>query len=180
MSYPFILSEHYPFRPPQKTGGNDPEKRNWTHDSPSTHYNKKGTITTDQPLRFPCHGHEHFNNSSNTMKPRPRFFQYLNSLASYPTHSLATAVGPGHAEHWFALCLCGPTFHQRVLLGSKWFSSLSSLEVSFSPSVSRSWLYERLVYSVKFYCLLFSYFFKTFNQTLSRKDSSVAPLIRSL
>lgn len=70
--YPFILSEHYPFSSPQKTGGNDPEKPNWTNDSlvlatQGRHYHNTSASAFSLLWAWT------FNHSSNHNKPRPSF-----------------------------------------------------------------------------------------------------------
>lgn len=85
------------------------------------------------------------------------------------TPALATTGGSGNAKPWSSLLICFPNddFYQWFLLCTKWFSLLSSMEVFFSPSVSRSW------FSVKYYDAFSFLFLKTFGQNLIHKDCSV-------
>lgn len=137
ISCPFILSEDYPFRPPPKTGGDGQESLTrqiinlvltTTRKAPSQHISLSIFLAV---------GMDTLTTPATTMKPRPWLFQYLNSLARCLTPPLAPAIGSGHAQHSVSVLALISLWS---LFGSNWLSSLSPMEVSFSPSVSRSWL----------------------------------------
>lgn len=139
ISCPFIQSEYYPFRPPQKTGGNGPEKPNWTNYWVlATRKALSQQVSLSTVLAM---GMGILTTPATTVKPRSWPFRYLNSLAGYLTLPLAVVVGSGHKEQRSALLSTLPHISPMTLFGSMWFSSLSSMDVSFSPSVFRSWLY---------------------------------------
>lgn len=139
--YPFVLGEYYPFRPPQETGAMIQESITEQIINLVLATTRKALSQQTSLSIFLAMGMDVLTPPATTMEPKLWLFQYLNSLASYLISLLAPAVGSSHAEHGPALCMRCPMFHQWSLFGSQWFSSLSSMEVSFSPSVSRSWLY---------------------------------------
>lgn len=153
ISCPFILSENYPFRPPQKTGGNGPEKPNWTNYWVlATRKALSQQVSLSIVLAM---GRDVLITPATTMKPDCVFFNnWIHSPVIWLPWPLLLALAIKNTD--LLCCLHCPMFHQWSLFGSVWFSSLSSMEVSFSPSVFRSWLYWRLVYSVK--VLLFIFF----------------------
>ena len=139
--YPFILGEYYPFRPPQKTGTMIQESITKQIINLVLATTRKALSQQTSLSIFLAMGMDVLTPSATKMKPKLWLFQYLNSLSRYLISLLAPAVGSSHAEHWPALWTRCTTFDQWSSLGSQWFRSLSSMEVSFSPSVSRSWLY---------------------------------------
>lgn len=120
---------------------NDPEKCNWTNYWHGTHCNKKGTITTAQPKRGPCHGPGHFQPLWQPWwSPACGFFITLihcPTIWSPPT---------GHCCWLWThrALICSVSMWPHILpMTLAWFWNdwaHSSMEISFSPSVSRSWL----------------------------------------
>lgn len=141
ISYPFILSEHYPFRPPQKAGGAMIQK------SVTEQMINIVLTTTRKALSqqislsiFLVMGMDILTTLATLMKPRLWLFQYLNQLARYLT---PIAVGSGHTEHRSALYPCGSTFHQWPLLGSKMIE-LTLFHGSFFLSISLQVMHDSI------------------------------------
>lgn len=88
ISYPFILSEHYPFRPPQKTGGNDPESITEQMISLVLTTTRKALSQQISLSIFLAMGMNILTTPATTMTPRLWFFSILE-LTGQSSDSLA-------------------------------------------------------------------------------------------
>lgn len=154
-SCPFILSEYSPFRPPQKTGVM--VQKSVTEQIINWVLAARKALSQQVSLSIVlAMGMVILTTPATTVKPRLWLLGNSNSLARDLTLPWPLLLALAIKNTDLLCCLHRPMFHQWSLFGSVWFSSLSSMEVSFSPSVFRSWLYWRPVYSVK--VLLFIFF----------------------